>query len=178
MSFWKHKGMSNFSFSQSVFYSLEELSATFNKFEIVICKLLQLGEVKNFLFGKVLNKKLCSTLMSTFCMKHVQDAFNHQDLLLCRSNWSLTLIWFFNWSTSCRRDSSSDDILTGYKRKKPCNKKRKSSVKPAFATISFNTLPQNPNFQQPWQRTFFRTWKTEKILVTSILFSQHFPSFS
>ena len=32
---------SNFSFSHSVFYPFGELSATFNKFEIVVCKLFQ-----------------------------------------------------------------------------------------------------------------------------------------
>ena len=36
---------SNFSFSHSVFYLLGELSAIFNKFEIVICKLFQFWRV-------------------------------------------------------------------------------------------------------------------------------------
>ena len=36
---------SNFSFSHSVFYLFGELSATFNKFEIVVCKLFQFGRV-------------------------------------------------------------------------------------------------------------------------------------
>ena len=44
--------MSNFSFSYSVFYPFEELSAIFIKFKIVICKLFQFGKVKNLLFGK------------------------------------------------------------------------------------------------------------------------------
>ena len=43
---------SNFSFSHSVFYLFGELSAIFNKLEIVVCKLLQFGRVQNFLFGK------------------------------------------------------------------------------------------------------------------------------
>ena len=49
--FWKHCEkekllvMSNFSFSHSVFYPFEELSAIFNKLEIVICKLFQFGWV-------------------------------------------------------------------------------------------------------------------------------------
>ena len=37
--------MSNFSFSHSVFYSFGELTAIFIKFEIVVCKLFQFGEV-------------------------------------------------------------------------------------------------------------------------------------
>ena len=37
--------MSNFSFSHSVFYPFEELSAIFIKSEIVVCKLLQFGRV-------------------------------------------------------------------------------------------------------------------------------------
>ena len=47
--FRKHWGkeklliMSNFSFSNNVFYPLGELSAIFIKFEIVVCKLLQFG---------------------------------------------------------------------------------------------------------------------------------------
>ena len=36
---------SNFSFSHSVFYTFEELSSIFIKFEIVVCKLLQFGRV-------------------------------------------------------------------------------------------------------------------------------------
>ena len=34
---------SNFSFSHSVFYPLEKLSAIFIKFEIVVCKVFQFG---------------------------------------------------------------------------------------------------------------------------------------
>ena len=37
--------MSNFSFSHGVFYWLEELSAIFIKFEIVVCKHFQFGRV-------------------------------------------------------------------------------------------------------------------------------------
>ena len=36
---------SNFSFSNSVFFPIGELSAIFIKFEIVICKLFQFGKV-------------------------------------------------------------------------------------------------------------------------------------
>ena len=36
---------SNFSFSQSVFYPSKELSAIFIKFEIVVCKRFQFGQV-------------------------------------------------------------------------------------------------------------------------------------
>ena len=36
---------SNFSFSHSVFYPFQELSAIFIKFKIVVCKLFQLGRV-------------------------------------------------------------------------------------------------------------------------------------
>ena len=37
--------MSNFSFSHSVFYLFEELSAIFMKFENVVCKLFEFGRV-------------------------------------------------------------------------------------------------------------------------------------
>ena len=47
---------SNFSFCHSVFYLFEEYSATFIKFEIVICKLFQVGRIKNLLFGKGLKE--------------------------------------------------------------------------------------------------------------------------
>ena len=36
---------SNFSFFQSIFYQLEELSAIFVKFEIVVCKIFEFGRV-------------------------------------------------------------------------------------------------------------------------------------
>ena len=42
---------SNSFFSHSVFYLFGELSAIFNKFEIVVCKLFQFGTVKNLSFG-------------------------------------------------------------------------------------------------------------------------------
>ena len=48
---------SNFSFSHSVFYLFGELSAIFNKLEIVVCKLFQFGRVQNFLFGKGLTQQ-------------------------------------------------------------------------------------------------------------------------
>ena len=47
--FWKHRKkdkllvMSSFYFSHSVFYTFEELSSIFIKFEIVVCKLFQFG---------------------------------------------------------------------------------------------------------------------------------------
>ena len=47
---------SNFSFSNSVFYPLQTLSALLIKFEIVVCKLVQFGSVKNLSFGKCLNQ--------------------------------------------------------------------------------------------------------------------------
>ena len=34
---------SNFSFSHGVFYPLEEISAIFNRYEIVVCKLFEFG---------------------------------------------------------------------------------------------------------------------------------------
>ena len=45
---WEKKKLlisSNFSFSQSVFFPFGEFSAIFIKFEIVVCKLFQLGRV-------------------------------------------------------------------------------------------------------------------------------------
>ena len=50
--------MSNFSFSHSVFYPFGELSAIFIKFEIVVCKLFQIGNVKKLSFGKGLSTQL------------------------------------------------------------------------------------------------------------------------
>ena len=47
---------SNFPFFHNVFYSLEELSAIFIKFEIAVCKLFQFETVKNLSFGRELNK--------------------------------------------------------------------------------------------------------------------------
>ena len=44
---------SNFSFSHKVFYFFEELSSTFTKLEIVVCKLFQFKIDENLLFGKV-----------------------------------------------------------------------------------------------------------------------------
>ena len=44
--------MSNFSFSHSVFYPSEELSAIFIEFEIVVCKFFQFGLFLNLSFGK------------------------------------------------------------------------------------------------------------------------------
>ena len=43
---------SNFSFSQSVFYTFQKHSSIFTKFEIVVCKLFQFGRVYNLSFGK------------------------------------------------------------------------------------------------------------------------------
>ena len=44
--------MSNFSFSDNVFYLFGELSAIFIKFIIVVFNLFQFGRVSNFSFGK------------------------------------------------------------------------------------------------------------------------------
>ena len=54
--------MSNFSFSHSVFYSFEDFSSIFIKFEIVLCKVFQFGRVYNLSFGKELTRLdiLCS----------------------------------------------------------------------------------------------------------------------
>ena len=46
---------SNFSFSHSVFYPIEELFTIFIEFKIVVCKLFQFGEAENLSFGKGLN---------------------------------------------------------------------------------------------------------------------------
>ena len=58
--------MSNFSFFCSVFYPLDELSAIFIQFDIVVCKLFQFGRVQNLLFGKGL--RAC---VSFFCSKSI-----------------------------------------------------------------------------------------------------------
>ena len=44
--------MNNFTFSHSVFYPFRELSATFIKIEIVVCKLFQFERVYNFRLEK------------------------------------------------------------------------------------------------------------------------------
>ena len=49
--------MSNVCISHKVFYLFQELSAIFIQFEIVICKLFEVGIIYNLLFGKWLNKK-------------------------------------------------------------------------------------------------------------------------
>ena len=45
----------NFSFSNSVFYPFRELSVTFVKYKIAVCKLFQFGRVQNLSFGKELS---------------------------------------------------------------------------------------------------------------------------
>ena len=42
---WENEKLSNFSFSHSVSYQYSEISATFIKFEIVVCKLFWFGAV-------------------------------------------------------------------------------------------------------------------------------------
>ena len=49
---------SNFSFSHSVFYPFEEISAIFLKFKIVVCKLCEFGRVLNLSSGSELIKAL------------------------------------------------------------------------------------------------------------------------
>ena len=56
---------SNFSFSHGVFYPFGELSATFIKFEIVVCKVRQFGRVLNLWFGRGLNH-LCYNPASSY----------------------------------------------------------------------------------------------------------------
>ena len=51
---------SNFSFSHSVFNPIKELSAIFNKFKIVVCKLFQFGGVQDLSFGKGLKCRINS----------------------------------------------------------------------------------------------------------------------
>ena len=50
--------MSNFSFSHSVFYPFVERFAISTKFKIVVCKLFQIGRVRNLSFGNGLNLAL------------------------------------------------------------------------------------------------------------------------
>ena len=47
---------SNFSFSHSVFYQFEELSAIFIKFEIAVCQSFQFGSLKFFIWERVNTK--------------------------------------------------------------------------------------------------------------------------
>ena len=57
---WKKEKLlvtSNFSFSYSVFYPLEEVSAIFIKFVIVVSKLFQFGRVLILSFGKELRDR-------------------------------------------------------------------------------------------------------------------------
>ena len=57
---------SNFSFSHSVFYPFGELSAIFNKFEIVVSKLFEFGRFKNLSFGKELNERANKNQLCTY----------------------------------------------------------------------------------------------------------------
>ena len=59
--------MSNFSFSHSVFYPFEKLSAIFIQFEIVVCKLFQFGRVYNFVVWERVKKYKFVCFMDTFC---------------------------------------------------------------------------------------------------------------
>ena len=58
--------MSNFSFSHSVFYLFEELSAIFIKFENV-CKLFRFGSLKFVVWGRVKPFTYCYTTCSFKC---------------------------------------------------------------------------------------------------------------
>ena len=76
----------NFSFSNSVFYPFEELSAIFVKFEIVICKLLQFGRVLNLLSVNPFPNKpwflrVCSTSLFENTVGKGQIARKEQFLL-------------------------------------------------------------------------------------------------
>ena len=60
---------SNFSFSHSVFYPFGELSTSFVKCEIVVCKVFQFGRVYNLSLGKELRvdyecHRSCSSILS------------------------------------------------------------------------------------------------------------------
>ena len=57
---------SNFSFSHSVFYPFEDLSAIFFKFEIVVSKLFQFGRVQNKSFEKGL-RIICLNCLKKIC---------------------------------------------------------------------------------------------------------------
>ena len=62
---------SNFSFSHSVFYLFEELSAILIKFEIVVCKLFQFERDKNLSSWKGLKARLITffkTRLIKFCL--------------------------------------------------------------------------------------------------------------
>ena len=55
--------MRNFSFSLSVFYLFEELSAIFNEFEIVVCKLFQFGLSLKFVVLEGVKSQLVTALV-------------------------------------------------------------------------------------------------------------------
>ena len=66
----------NFSSSHSVFYLFEELSAIFNKSEIVICKLFLFGRVQNLSFGTGLNSTqhfILSKPLAAFPLNHCRN---------------------------------------------------------------------------------------------------------
>ena len=77
---WKKEKLlvtSNFTFFHGVFYPFSELSAIFTRFEIVLCKLIQLIRVQNLLFGKGLTGTPHNILSKP------QDAFTYKH---CRNN--------------------------------------------------------------------------------------------
>ena len=65
--------MSNFSFSYSVLYQFEELSAIFIKFEIVICKLFQFVQSRNLSFVKELTLYLLQKNVNFYKFKEFAD---------------------------------------------------------------------------------------------------------
>ena len=62
--------MSNLSFSHSVFYPFEELSAIFINFKIVNYRLYQIGMVQNWSLGKVLSLYMLWNV--------IERSFNHK----------------------------------------------------------------------------------------------------
>ena len=82
---------SNFSFSHSVFYPFRELPDIFNKYEIVVCKLIQLRRVENFSFekGLTLNSLPNDLILDGSKLK----AFTNDKINMKKKNWNIFLEW-------------------------------------------------------------------------------------
>ena len=85
---------SNFSFFHSVFYNFGELSASFIKLRIVVCKLFQFDRVQNLLFGKGLNQ---GWTLGVTCVPEATKTFdgtkNQNFTVRCPSFCLINILW-------------------------------------------------------------------------------------
>ena len=100
--FWKHCGKRrNCSFSHIVFYTFREHSATFVKFEIVVCEVFEFWQVWKLLFGKGLRVPSFSNLERGFQTPHGnrRDAGNHHFLCFPQLFYTFPETFFKIWGT-------------------------------------------------------------------------------